>query len=211
MFYNSVSRICVKSFLCNGPRSQQHAINFFVCRRRFPGSHLDQEISYILILFLRKIFQQRSWSRCSSLYPKTNQHRFASCSTSKLNSHWWPAGCRGRKFLSLKTNCIFHRLLWGVLKQSERHKADYPIDFFYPIDLCQCICLDTINNIEKTTSIFGLFHTFPDETVAIFSIRDFLFINWLHKLVANSVAAHFKDYKVNCSWAPVLLNKSFLI
>lgn len=126
----------------------------------------------VTFLFLSSNFQQTlQVEMLSTLAPKTSQHRFASCSTSKLNtrvdfiiiSHCWPAGYRGWKLLSLKTNCIFRRLLWGVLKQSEHPNADYPIE-----DLCQRICLNSINDFEeKWISIFGLFYTFSDEIVAI--------------------------------------------
>lgn len=140
----------MKSSLCNGPRSLQHAIIFF----------LSAGDSFLEAIWIKKLVNFYFWVKISSSasgrdalhYPKTSQHRFASCSTSKLNthvdfiiiSHCWPAGYRGRKLLSLKTNCIFRRILWGVLKQSEHHNADCPID-----DLCQCICLYSINDVEQ--------------------------------------------------------------
>lgn len=117
----------------------------------------------------------------STVYPQTSQHRFASCSTSKLNtrvdfiiiSHCWPAGYRGWKLLSLKTNCIFHRLLWGVLKQSEHHNADSPIE-----DLCQCMCLYSINDIEEECSPYPVCSgPFLMKEWRFYSVCDFLFRN----------------------------------
>lgn len=146
----------------------------------------------------------------STVHPQTSQHRFASCSTSKLNtrvdfiiiSHCWPAGYRGWKLLSLKTNCIFHRLLWGVLKQSEHHNADYPIE-----DLCQCVFIQlmilkkNVLHIRFVLDLFwwnsGDFTQFATFCLGICNYRE------------HSVTAHFKDYKV--SWAPVMLNKSCLV